>query len=62
MAHGGRWRTVCVHKRQCLQEHRTVFHPGFCALFDCSALLKLKAATEGHHNNVKKSGDQKKNP
>lgn len=46
---------------QC-QEHRTVFHPGVCALFDCSALLKLKAATEGHHNNVKKSGDQKKNP
>lgn len=40
-------------------EHRTVFDPGFCALFDCSALLKLKAATEGHHNNVKKSGDKK---
>lgn len=58
----GSRRAVCVHKRQCLQEHRTVFHPGFCALFDCSALLQLKAATEGHHNNVKKSGDQKKNP
>lgn len=49
-----------MHKCQCLQEHRTAFHPGFCALFDCSALPKLKAVTEGHHNNVKKNCDRKK--
>lgn len=53
-----------------LGSEEQLFIPGLCAVFDCSALQELKAATEGHQLQGKtmsrktkaSKGGEKKNP